>query len=83
MKQPHLLHFIVLAAILAGGVTAFMYVAPNSSLQLIIGVITSVAYVFWGLVHHAMKKDLHKKIVVEYILIGAIAIVLLATILQR
>jgi hypothetical protein len=83
MKKSHILHFIVLALILAGGVAAFFYVSPNSSLQLTVGVITSIAYVLWGFIHHAMQKDLHKKIVVEYILIGTIAIILLATILQR
>ena len=61
---------------------AFFYVSPNSSQQLIVGVITSISYVLWGLIHHALQKDLHKRIVVEYILIGAIAIILLATILQ-
>jgi hypothetical protein len=83
MKKQHIFHFIVLMAILAGGLGAFFYVSPNSTLQLTIGIITSVAYVLWGFIHHAMQKDLHKKIVVEYILVGLIAIILLATILQR
>lgn len=83
MKKQHVLHFVVLAAILIGGVGAFFYVSPNSSLQLAVGVITSVSYVLWGFIHHAMQKDLHKKIVVEYVLIGTIAVIILATILQR
>jgi hypothetical protein len=83
MKKQHILHFIVLVGILTGGVTAFILASSSSSLQLIIGIITSVAYVLWGFIHHAMQKDLHKKIVVEYVLIGAIAIIMLATILQR
>lgn len=65
-----------------GGVGAFMYAAPNVSLQFNVAVITSVAYVVWGIIHHAMQKDLHQKVVVEYILIGAIAVVLLATVLK-
>jgi hypothetical protein len=83
MKTQRLLHFIVLIAILAGGVAAFYYASPNGGLQFIIGIITSVAYVLWGLIHHSMRKDLHKKIVVEYVLMGLIAVILLATILQR
>jgi len=67
---------------LGGGVAAFFYVSPNSSLQLAVGIITSIAYVLWGFIHHWLQKDLHKRIVVEYILIGAIAIILLATVLQ-
>ena len=81
MKKIHILHYLVLASILSGGVVAFFY-AADSSLQLIIGVVTSVAYVLWGIIHHTIQKDLHRRIVVEYILIGTIAVILLATILQ-
>jgi uncharacterized membrane protein len=67
--------------ILAVGVLTFLSVRPNTSLQLFVGIVTAVAYVLWGLIHHAMRKDLHQKIVVEYLLIGTIAIVLLITML--
>lgn len=77
----NILHSLVLVAMLALGVYTFFYVRPNTSMQLLIGIITSVAYVSWGLIHHALEKDLHAKVVVEYVLIGAIAIVLLVTII--
>lgn len=80
MKQS-VIHFLVLIAILAAGVFTFIYVRPNTTIQLLVGIITAVAYVLWGLIHHAIQKDLHQKIVVEYLLIGAIAIVLLVTML--
>ena len=76
-----LIHYIALLVILGLGVWGFYLVRPNVSLQLLIGIATSVAYVLWGVVHHAIEGDLHHKIVIEYILIGAIAIVLLVTIL--
>ena len=80
MKQS-VFHFLVLAAILIIGIFTFIYVRPNTTLQLYIGIITAVAYVLWGFIHHAIQKDLHQKIMVEYLLIGAIAIVLLVTML--
>ena len=80
MKQS-VVHFIVLIAILAVGVLTFISVRPNTTLQLFVGILTAVAYVLWGFIHHAMQKDLHQKIVVEYLLIGTIAIVLLITML--
>ena len=80
MKQS-VIHFLVLIAILAAGVFTFIYVRPNTTIQLLVGIITAVAYVLWGLIHHAVQKDLHQKIVVEYLLIGVIAIVLLVTML--
>ncbi|MCX6793996.1 MAG: hypothetical protein NTY06_02725 [Candidatus Gottesmanbacteria bacterium] len=78
MKQS-VIHFLILIAILAGGISTFIYVRPNTTIQLLVGIITAVAYVLWGFIHHAIRKDLHQKIVVEYLLIGAIAIVLLVT----
>jgi hypothetical protein len=80
MKQT-IIHFLVLIAILSAGVLTFIVVRPNTTIQLLIGIITAVAYVLWGLIHHTIQKDLHQKIVIEYLLIGAIAIVLLVTML--
>jgi lipopolysaccharide export LptBFGC system permease protein LptF len=80
MKQS-VIHFLVLLAILAAGVFTFWYVRPNTTIQLFIGIVTAVLYVLWGLTHHALKKDLHPKVMVEYLLIGVIAIVLLVTML--
>jgi len=82
MKWTGLSQLLILICILAGGLFAFYYVRPNADLQFTIGTITSMAYVLWGIIHHALKKDLHTRVVVEYILMGAIAIVLLATILK-
>ncbi|MCX6792080.1 MAG: hypothetical protein NT149_03520 [Candidatus Gottesmanbacteria bacterium] len=80
MKQS-VIHFLVLIAILVAGVLTFIAVRPNTTIQLFVGIITAVAYVLWGLTHHAIKKDLHQKVMVEYLLIGVIAIVLLVTML--
>jgi hypothetical protein len=81
MKHIHIMHYLVLGIIVFGGTVAFYYAAPNTALQLTVGVITSLAYIAWGLIHHYLKKSLHKRIVVEYILMGAIAIIMLATVL--
>lgn len=81
MKRRHIAHFVILLAILAGGVGTFFYVGSNTTLQLVTGIVTAVSYVAWGLIHHAIEKDLHQKVVVEYVLIGTIAIVLLVTVL--
>jgi hypothetical protein len=82
MKWQEWSQYVVLMCILAGGLVAFYFVRPNGSLQFIVGTMTTVAYVLWGIIHHVTKKDLHTRVVVEYILMGAIAIVLLATILK-
>jgi hypothetical protein len=81
MKHLPILHYLVLLGILGGGIATFYFVRPDVTLQLITGIVTSAAYVCWGIIHHVIQKDLHQKIVIEYMLIGAIAVVLLVTIL--
>jgi hypothetical protein len=73
----HSVHFLILLAILGLGIVSFFAAAGNTGLQFLIGVITALGYFLWGLIHHAAIGDLHKKIVVEYILIAAIAVLLL------
>lgn len=79
--KTHIFHFIILLCILGIGTAMFFYAQGNRSVQLLIGIITSVSYVIWGLVHHTMQGDLHRKVVIEYVLIGVIAILLLTTFL--
>lgn len=79
-SKKNIAHFVVLILILAVGAGMFMSESGNKPVQLIIGIVTSIAYTLWGIIHHIAQKDLHRKIVVEYTLISVIAIVLLLTI---
>lgn len=74
-------HFIVLILILIGGVYTFMSAGGDRAMQMAVGVATSVAYVLWGAIYHGLEGDLHPKVMVEYLLVGAIAVVVLATVL--
>lgn len=79
--KAHVLHFIVLLLILAAGVGMFLAAQGNTGLRLMIGVVTSIAYVAWGIIHHTILGDLHRKVVIEYVFIGGIAIILLFIVL--
>lgn len=81
MKKGRQLHFLILLLILGGGVGLFYFARGDTGLQLAVGIVTAVSYVAWGLLHHAMQRDFHKKIVVEYVLIGTLAVMLLLIIL--
>ncbi len=81
MKKERRLHFLILLLILGGGLAMFYYARGDAPLQLAVGIVTAVSYVAWGLLHHAMQRDLHKKIVIEYVLIGTLAVMLLLIIL--
>lgn len=75
--KTHVMHFLILAVILVIGTLGFFSVVGNRPTQLAIGIATAVAYVIWGILHHALQHDIHRKVVVEYALIGALAILLL------
>jgi hypothetical protein len=79
MRSQRLVHFLVLIVMLTLGVGVFYYVAPNRTLQMASGIATSVGYMLWGIIHHHMEGDLAWRLVIEYVLIGTIAIVLLLT----
>ena len=79
----HTMHIMVLIFLLLGSAGAFLYLQGNHTSQLIVGVLTAISYVAWGIIHHMLQKDLHTKIVVEYVLMGAIAIALLYFVLGR
>ncbi|KKU83730.1 MAG: hypothetical protein UY10_C0003G0061 [Microgenomates group bacterium GW2011_GWA2_47_8] len=79
--RAHVFHFIVLFAIILGGGFVFWYAQGMRELQIATGIITVLGYVIWGIVHHAIQGDLHRKVVVEYVLLGSIAIILLFTVL--
>jgi len=79
MNQQNFLHAVILLCILGAGLWSFSYAEGNVGLQLIIGVVTTIAYIVWGIMHHILSGDLHRKVVIEYVLVGLIALVLLAT----
>lgn len=79
MKRYPWIHTCILFLILGGGIATFVYASGDRMLQLATGVTTTIAYILWGFIHHMLTGDFHRKIVIEYLLIGSIAIVLLMT----
>ncbi|MDO8451492.1 MAG: hypothetical protein Q7S76_01350 [bacterium] len=75
--KSHVTHFIILALLLIGGVSLFSYVQGNQYLELAVGILVASSYVAWGILHHALMHDLHHKVVIEYVLVGSIAILVL------
>jgi len=80
IQHTILLHNAVLLCILLGGLSTFFMASGNKPLQIYTGLVLAVSYVAWGIISHAMDGSLHRNIVIEYVLIGAIACVVLVTI---
>ncbi len=74
--SEHTIYYVVLLIILSFG---FLLAYNSSDRSFQIGVIIAITffYVLWGIIHHLMNHDLHAKIVVEYILIGAFGLTII------
>jgi len=78
--KRHFWHYAVLVLVIfAGGIVFFSY--PDKMVKFKVGTLTTLAYIFWGIFHHLAEANLNFKIVIEYTLIGALAIVLLGGLL--
>ena len=79
----HLIHYLVLVAILTIGLGSLLVFSYDRNLQFLIGGATALAYFFWGIIHHRLEDNIHLKVVVEYMLVAAIATLILFILLWR
>lgn len=79
--KTHLFHYLFLAT---SGIFFLILVtlARGSHHQQFLVLLLFVSfYIFWGVIHHITEKTFRLKIMLEYILIGAIALFLLEMLL--
>ncbi len=74
------MNFIMLVLILAMGVLLFWTFRNEKTAQFYVGILIGVLYVGWGVVYHWLEDDLHMKVVIEYLLVGIIAVILIDTV---
>ena len=80
--KTQIVHYFTLFVILGIGIVTFIFSSGNAAAQLATGIITAIAYVCWGILYHAAKKDLYAKIVVEYVLIALISVIVLFIVIR-
>ena len=76
-------HYLLLAAILSVGFGLFLIFSFNRQVQIWITISLGASYVFWGMLHHLIKKDFHWRIVWEYLIVAIMAIVVVTYLLVR
>lgn len=81
--KTHTLHYLILITIMAIGFGSVFAFSENKNTQFLLGGLTAVLYVFWGIIHHYMEDDLNLKIVIEYTLIAALSVTILFSLLIR
>ena len=73
-KNGDLEYYISLIFILSLGLFFIILAAPNKNLQLILVLLTTLFHILFGIVHHLINHDLRIRVVVQYIVIGALGI---------
>lgn len=74
-------HYLPLVLIVLAGLFGIYWFNFNRPIQLSIMLGIVISYISWGITNHTIHKDLHPKIVVEYLLLGMLAILLFATVI--
>lgn len=71
--KKHTGYYFSLIIILALGIFLSLQTSGDRQLQMLIMVMTVFFYVLWGILHHLLEHDLSIKIMIEYVLMGSLA----------
>lgn len=80
IQQKHL-HTLVLCIILGFSVLMFYLLQGKRDLQFMVGFVSALSYVLWGIIYHLIEHNLYFRVVVEYVLISLVGMILLYTVL--
>lgn len=72
----HLSHYLIIFFIFLIVFLSRLLLGFNQNLLMEIFYLATLFYVGWGIMHHFLEHDFSLKVVIEYILIGAVALLL-------
>lgn len=81
--SKHFPHYFPLLGIFIFGILAFMVFSYDKNFQMVVAAAVAVSYVFWGIVHHIVHKDLYLSVVFEYIAVAFLGLVIVFSLLIR
>jgi len=77
--EEHIVDYVLLTCLSLLTVVLLITFTHNRFIQIMLLVVFTLLYFMWGIVHHIKEKTLHRKIVIEYLLIaGCILVTLLS-----
>ena len=74
-------HYLSLAGILAAGIIGFMVFSYERVFLIAVAIGLALAYVAWGIIHHAIHRDLYLSVVVEYIVVASLGLVVILSLI--
>ncbi|KKR71073.1 MAG: hypothetical protein UU12_C0009G0017 [Candidatus Woesebacteria bacterium GW2011_GWA2_40_7b] len=76
-------HYLSLFGILLAGFAGLILFSYDKNFQMSVAFATAGAYVAWGIVHHAIHKDLYLETIIEYIAIAILGSVIIFSLIIR
>ena len=73
-SKKHLIYYLVLTVILAISLVFFFLFRFHSVKQFLVITGASLAYMAWGIMHHAKEDRVTTEVLLEYFLIGGVVI---------
>ncbi|MFH1896507.1 MAG: hypothetical protein ABH814_03520 [bacterium] len=74
-NKRHLIHYLILIALLAVSLVLFYLFHFYPVRQFFVITAASLAYMAWGIIHHAQEDRMILEVLLEYFLIGGVVIV--------
>lgn len=80
--MKHFTHYVSLIGILIAGILGFYFYSYDRSFQIAVTVALATSYVSWGLIHHAIHKDICPSIVLEYVTVAVLGAVMVISLIK-
>ena len=74
-------HYVPLIGIFLAGLYGFYLFSYDKVFRGVVAIAMAVAYVFWGLVHHHIHKDLYFSVVIEYVAFAVLGLIIIFSLL--
>jgi hypothetical protein len=81
--SKHLPHYISLIGILIAGILGFYFFSYDRFFQTAIITALAVSYISWGVIHHAVHKDICFSVIMEYVTISILGLIIALTLIYR
>jgi hypothetical protein len=76
-------HYVSLFGVLIAGVAGFVLFSYDRAFQMAISFGVAGAYVAWGVVHHAIHRDLDVMVFAEYLAFATLGLIIVFSLLLR
>jgi len=76
-KKRHYIEYVLFFGVLVLFIVSFVVFNQNRNLLKLVSALVSLTYALWGIIHSALEGRFTPAIVIEYVLFGSLAFLLL------